>query len=522
MYPERCKACEKKGIFKIVPKESTFKKVQTITLQELPEAVPTGLLPRRFKVELEERLAESVKPGTRVKIVGVLNARQRKKKDPNKSLVLYMTTNSVDDEEKDTALMSIDQEDIEKFMKMATMPNHLERVANSIAPSIYGYQPIKKALALQQCEGVSKTIHGRRRRGQIHVLMAGDPGVGKSVILGFISDLNPRGISISGRGSTVAGLTATVTKEEGTGEWILMAGAMVLADGGIVCADEVEKMRKEDREAMHPAMSIQKLAINKAGINVVLNTRCSVLAAGNPKGGRWNSYKIFTENINLPPTLITRFDLIFVLKSDRTVEDEMEVARYVSKIHRDPSSVKAPIPYETLRKFFAYARTLKPNIGDGALGKLEEFYEKMYKAGLDANSLMITMRQMEGLIRLTEASAKLHLREVATVDDAFNAIQAVHYSLVNTGIDPETGEIDLDIYHSGIPKSLRSKLIRIVEVVGNLSKENLSGEWVDEDLLLDWLGENWKVKQAEAKRILEIAEQEGQIFSPKPKRWKKT
>jgi len=281
-------------------------------------------------------------------------------------------------------------------------------------------------------------------------------------------------------------------------------------------------MRKEDQESMHGAMSIQRLPINKAGINVVLNTRCSVLAAGNPKGGRWNAYKIFTENIKLPPTLISRFDLIFVLKSDLTVEDEMEIVKYISKIHRDPESVSAPVSYDDLRKFFAYVRTLKPKISEEALGKLEEFYQRMYQASLEANSIMITKRQMEGLIRLTEASAKLHLREVATVDDAFNAIQAVHYSLVNTGIDPETGEIDLDIYHSGIPKSLRSKLIRIVEVVGNLSKENLSGEWVDEDLLLDWLGENWKVKQAEAKRILEIAEQEGQIFSPKPKRWKKT
>lgn len=508
--------------FGIDAKSTEFVKHQNISIQELPDKVPSGRLPRTFKLVLEESLTDVAKPGERIEAIGIIEAAQSKKNDPNPTMSLRMKVNHIEKNEDINQDITLTEGDIVTLREKAKSLDHLKNVASSIAPRLHGLETEKQALALQQCEGNTLVIQGEHVRGQSHILLAGDPGQGKSKLVSFMASTHPRGIKVTGKGATAAGLTAAVVRDEETGEWTLMAGAMVLADKGLVCADEFEKMRSEDRAAMHPAMSDQRIPINKAGINVELNTRCSVLAACNPKLGQWNDHATLTGNIKLPITLISRFDLIFVMKNDRTIAEEMARVDHVLDIRSNPEGIDPPFNHEELRKLFAYARTLKPKLTTSVMAELRKFYEEMAKAAMVANDIMITLRQLEGLIRLTEASAKLHLREETTIRDARNAIRILNESLLQSGVDPATGNIDVGMLTTGIPKSVREKLIRLVDVVRELTKSSITGDYVAGEVLTDWLESHWVIDKNEIVKLLQTARQEGVVMCPKPGCWRVT
>jgi len=518
MKPEKCpentgrsNGCRNTKDFEIVPKLTEYKRVQSIKIQETPDQTPIGLLPKSIEVELEGDLCDVIQPGTRVVLLGWLKGRLFKKNDVNPVIDIYFYTNNAILKDNGDYSQEVTDEDIRRFHELVEREDFDDLLIRSTVPHLYGLKGIKKFMNLQQVGGVEKTIGEARKRGSIHGLLAGDPGEGKSDCLVWQSRLNTRGINVSGGGASGVGLTASVVKDPETSQWTLMAGAFVLADRGHVSVDEGEKMKNEDREHIHPAMEQQEININKAGINQPLPTRCSVLMAVNPDSGQWLEYQSFQENVSkIPIPLISRFDCIFILKNDREVEEEMVKADYILSLHRT-ESLGDVIDEDVLKKFYVYARQQKPVLTDEAESRLRELYKTLYSGSKQQNIIMITPRQLEGLIRLSEASAKLHLRDKVLLEDAEYAIDVMKASLLQSAIDSSTGSINIGKLYSGGDgaKERREALPRIVK---QMSDENLDGDWVHEDDLRKYLMELWRIEELEATSLLHQAEKAKIIF----------
>ncbi len=295
-----------------------------------------------------------------------------------------------------------------------------------------------------------------------------------SQILQYVARIAPRGIYTTGKGSSAAGLTAAVVRDKQTGEYFLEAGAMVLADGGVVCIDEIDKMREEDRVAIHEAMEQGTVSIAKAGIVARLNARTSVLAAGNPKRGRYIPTLSLSENINLPVTILSRFDLIFVLKDVAELEWDRSLVKYVLKIHETFAKTEPEIPPDLLRKYIAYARKyVKPKLTEEAERLIMEYYIELRKKSAENPELplAITTRQLEALIRLAEAHAKMALKDRVEAEDAAEAIRLMNTVLEKVGMDVETGALDIDTIMVGKPKSLREKEIAVLDLIRDLASQ---------------------------------------------------
>ena len=307
-------ACDRRGPFKLLLDRSRFVDAQNVRVQESPEELRGGEQPQTLDVQLEDDLTGMIYPGDRIVVNGALRSYQRTTQTGKSTYFdLFLEGNSIEMMEQEFEEIDIKAEDERLIRELSTDPQIYENVRKSIAPSIYGYDEVKEALALQLFSGVSKGLpDGTRIRGDIHILLVGDPGIAKSQLLRYISKLSPRGIYTSGKSSTSAGLTATAVKDElGDGRWSIEAGALVLADKGIACIDEMDKMRSEDRSALHEAMEQQTISVAKAGVMATLKSRCALLAAANPKFGRFDKYEGIAQQINLSPALMSRFDLIF-------------------------------------------------------------------------------------------------------------------------------------------------------------------------------------------------------------------
>jgi DNA replicative helicase MCM subunit Mcm2 (Cdc46/Mcm family) len=291
---------------------------------------------------------------------------------------------------------------------------------------------------------------------------------------------------------------------------------MILADLGTVCADEFDKMRKEDRGAMHDAMEEQVVRVDKGGFHATMNSRCALLAACNPYGGQWNTSQTLIENIkNFPPTLVTRFDLIWIMINNRTVEEEMLRVRHVLKNRFHPGESKPPIDLETMRRLFAYARTITPHVDAEAEARIEEFYESVLQAGKSSGSTLMTMRMLEGIARLTEASAKLHLREVATVEDAELVIGLVRESLLQSGIDPVTGLVDASLLETGVSQNLRTRLDTYLDTLKKIQDMSIDHWAREEDVEAALVAKGFTPK--EVGKIRDVLMRDGMILFPKPR-----
>lgn len=354
----------------VVHEKCQFVDQQILKLQEAPDQVPVGELPRHVLISADRYLTNRVVPGTRCTIMGIFSIFQNKasKSSSTTSAVAIRTPylravgiySDVDHSAKGNAIFSEEEE--QEFLEMSRRPDLYEVFANCIAPSIYGNQDIKKAIACLLLGGSKKILpDGMKLRGDINVLLLGDPGTAKSQLLKFVEKVAPVAIYTSGKGSSAAGLTASVQRDHTTREFYLEGGAMVLADGGVVCIDEFDKMRDEDRVAIHEAMEQQTISIAKAGITTILNARTSVLAAANPIFGRYDDLKTPGENIDFQTTILSRFDMIFIVRDDHDRGRDETIARHVMGIHMGgrgiEEQVEAEIPVDKMKRYINYCKS---------------------------------------------------------------------------------------------------------------------------------------------------------------------
>lgn len=433
--------------FLILGDSCSYVDVQKSRLQENPEFIPTGEMPRHIDLSFERYLS-GVKPGSTANVVGVYQTYQRKAKgrdkDQGKDIgvrvgyirVLGFSTMDKSNE----SVYQFSPEEVEDILKMSTMPNLYKSIAQSIAPTIFGNDDIKKAIACMLFGGSRKHLpDGMRLRGDVNVLLIGDPSLGKSQFLKMAHKMAPVSVYTSGKGSSAAGLTASVIRDTTTGDFRLEGGALVLADGGLVCIDEFDKMREEDRVAIHEAMEQQTISIAKAGITTILNSRTSVLAAANPRFGRYDDMKDPVENIDFQTTILSRFDMIFILRDIRNMRKDVMLAKHVINVHRKKAIAAVPgestISSEKLKKYVAYARQHhKPRLSKEAAEVLKNRYVTMRnmmaqrKKELGKTVIPITVRQLEAIIRLSESLAKMELADQANVDHVKEALRLFQVS----------------------------------------------------------------------------------------------
>jgi replicative DNA helicase Mcm len=521
--PQKCLACDNRKGFELVPKESVFIDSQNVSIQERPEDLPPGQLPRSIHVELKDDLVDLARPGDRITLTGFIKLLSLYGRGGElRTFDIQVDASYTEISGREMDLMEISPEDEEAILEVANDPWVFQKLMGSIAPSIYGYEHIKESILYLLFGGVLKERPDMRIRGDVNVLLVGDPGTAKSQMLNFASKAAPRGLMTTGRGSTAAGLTAAVVKEGGTGSFVLEAGALVLADKGVCCIDEIDKMRDEDRGAIHPAMEQQVVPIAKGGIVATLNSRTSILAAANPSLGRYNPYQTIAQNITLPVTILSRFDLIWILKDQPDSQLDADIAEHILGLHRVLTSVEAPLSMELLKKYISYAKKVKPIITDDVIERFKDFYVKMRNASIEggeAAAIAITARQLEGLVRLAEARARAHLRAEISVEDAEAAINLMRKSLEQVGIDVKTGQIDIDILYSGKPRSLQNQLQKLLQVISEM--ERVSGSVRDDDLY-EALQSDHGIGRAEAARLIGVLMKDGTIYSPRPGYYKRT
>ncbi|KAF4581844.1 DNA replication licensing factor mcm5 [Ophiocordyceps camponoti-floridani] len=423
---------------------SKFVDQQIIKLQEAPDQVPVGELPRHVLITADRYLTNRVVPGSRCTIMGVFSIYQSKASKTSSTdggvaiRTPYLRAVGIQTDTDKTARggATYTEEEEQEFLEMSRRPDLYNIMADCIAPSIYGNRDIKKAILCLLLGGSKKILpDGMRLRGDINVLLLGDPGTAKSQLLKFVERAAPISIYTSGKGSSAAGLTASVQRDQSTREFYLEGGAMVLADGGVVCIDEFDKMRDDDRVAIHEAMEQQTISIAKAGITTILNARTSVLAAANPIFGRYDDMKTPGENIDFQTTILSRFDMIFIVKDEHTREKDERIARHVMGIHIGgrgaEEAAEAEIPVDKMRRYVTYCRTrCAPRLSKEASEKLSSNFvairRQVHAAELEANarsSIPITVRQLEAIIRITESLAKLQLSPVATEDHVDEAMR---------------------------------------------------------------------------------------------------
>lgn len=507
--PSLCTECGGRS-FRLLQEESKYIDTQTCRIQEPLENLSGGTEPKQMLIVLEDDLVDCLNPGDSVRITGTLKTFREERSGKFKN---YIYANHIEQLEQEFEELQISEEDEEKIIELSKDPHIYEKIIKSTAPSIKGYRDVKEAIALQLFGGAAKELEDKTRlRGDIHILIVGDPGIGKSQMLKYVSKLAPRSIYTSGKGTTGAGLTAAAVRDE-LGGWSLEAGALVLGDQGNVCVDELDKMRSEDRSALHEALEQQTISIAKAGIMATLNSRCSVLAAANPKFGRFDRYKSVAEQINLPSPILSRFDLTFVIEDKPDIENDRELAQHILKIHQE-DSIAYEIEPDLLRKYIAYARkNISPKLTDKANKVLEEFYVSMRSSAVDEDSpVPITARQLEAIIRLAEASAKIRLKEYVDSEDAEKAVKLQKACLREVGYDPETGKIDIDKVEGRTPKSERDKLQRVVDEI-----KNLQDEYSDQapiNVLTSNLIDQYELSEEKIERIIKQLKNKGVIFEP--------
>jgi len=521
--PQKCIACDNRKGFELVPRESLFIDSQNVAIQERPEDLPPGQLPRSVHVELKDDLVDIARPGDRITLTGFIRLLPKYGRGGElRTFDIQVDSSYLEISGREMELMEISPEDEEAIQEIARDPWVFQKIMASMAPSIYGYDHIKEAILYLLFGGVLKERPDMRIRGDVNVLLVGDPGTAKSQMLNFASKAAPRGLMTTGRGSTAAGLTAAVVKEGGTGSFVLEAGALVLADKGVCCIDEIDKMRDEDRGAIHPAMEQQVVPIAKGGIVATLNSRTSILAAANPSLGRYNPYQTIAQNITLPVTILSRFDLIWILKDQPDSQMDADVAQHILGLHRMLTSSEPPLDMEFLKKYISYAKNIRPVITDEVIERFSDFYVKMRNAsveGGEAAAIAITARQLESLVRLAEARARAHLRTEITVEDAEAVINLMTKSLEQVGVDVQTGQIDIDILYSGKPRSLQNQLQKLLQALNEM--ERVSGSVRDDDLY-DALQSDHGIGRAEAARLIGVLMKDGTIYSPRPGYYKRT
>ena len=488
---ETCKCAE----FKLRENLSQFIDSQKVEIQEYPEDLPPGAQPERLTAYFESSLAHKIQPGDRVAIVGIIKPKSQFQGRRQKSeFDIYLYAHSIDEKIGEDEDIEPTASELMEIKELALQEDVAERIRDSISPTIFGMELEKRAIALQQFGGVTKDLpDGTRIRGDIHMLMMGDPGLAKSQLLRSASRIAPRGVMATGKSTSAAGLTAAAVRDEfGEGRWSLEAGTLVLASGGIACIDEIDKMSEEDRSSMHEAMEQQTISIAKAGINAQLKSKCSVLAAANPKRSRFDMTMPLPPQVNMPVSLLSRFDIFFIITDTPNPERDNLLADRILESHRagevltpgeeiDESqlavrSLEGPINSRLLKLYIGYAKQLRPVMTSEAQYKIKEYYtglRRRYHNVDDQDKTMpITPRQLESIIRLAEAEAKMYLSESVDVKHADRAID-----LMNLFLSVTLGG-DVDFAFFGADASQRKKdtdpRMRVLSIIDEQGKEGVS------------------------------------------------
>lgn len=522
-----CPQCKRRSL-KQDNAESHFTNLQKIAVQDPLEKLKGSTPTWQLEVWLEDDLVNTVIPGDRIEITGILRIKPRRNSKGREDKLLYtmlFDAISIQHKQKEFAELEISQDEEETIRQLGKDPAIFDKIAKSIAPSIFGYDEIKKALTLALFGGTpdKRLIDGAQIRGDIHMLLIGDPGSAKTRLLQAVTALVPKGIYISGKSSTSAGLTASAEKDEfSEGGWTLKAGALVLGSGGEVSIDEFDKITDEDKSALLEAMESQTISVAKAGIVARFNTKTSVLAAANPKYGRFDPNAYPADQFDIPPTLLSRFDLIFPIKDILDEEKDKQIARHILMQHGAAGAQIAeisgyeqveapPIDQEMLRKYVAYAkRNVRPRLEAEASKRISDYYVELRKIGMKQGATPITPRQIEGLIRLAEASAKSRLSNVIELKDADLAISLFEYMLNTLAVD-RGGRKDIDALLTGMPREKVNKINILMAIVKKLEETDGSAKIVS---ILEE-AEKQGMDRATTTRYISELERSGDIFSPK-------
>ena len=511
----------------IVAEESRFIDFQIVRLQELPEDLPPGQLPHYVNVSMKQDLVDYARPGDRIILTGIVRIEQERvfgvKQSESALYRLRMDGNNIEfiggrgiKGSRRTEREEISPDEQKIIRTLSKNPDIYNRLIASFAPHIRGHELFKEAILLLIVGSTQRALSdGSKVRGDINVFLVGDPGTAKSEMLKFCARIAPRGLYTSGRGSTAAGLTAAVVRDA-SGIFMLEAGAVVLGDQGLVCIDEFDKMRPEDRSALHEVMEQQSASIAKGGIVATLNARTSILAAANPMFGKYDPFKNLTENVNLPIPLLTRFDLIFVVRDIPHKEKDRQIAQHILSQHgTSGTDTTSLIDVDILTKYLAYAKQNDPVLTKEAENKIMEFYLKMRSVEGEDKEKMITItpRQLEGLIRLSTARARILLKNQVEEDDADRAIYLFNEMLKNAGIDVNTGKIDIGVLQ-GRPRSEVSKLATFMEILKSLEGEPQSP--VLEQTFVDELVKSEKFNEEEARNYIRRMVRDATIYESKP------
>ncbi|KAG0170488.1 MCM DNA helicase complex subunit [Apophysomyces sp. BC1034] len=446
-----CKNCQSKGPFNVNMEQTVYRNYQKLTVQESPGTVPPGRLPRHREIICLWDLIDQAKPGEEIEVIGVYRNNFDASLSSKNGFPVFATiieANHINKKEDMFAAYRLTEDDRRQIVAMGRDKRIGKKIMKSIAPSIYGHDDIKRAIALSLFSGVPKNIQGKHMiRGDINILMLGDPGTAKSQFLKYIEKTAHRAVYTTGQGASAVGLTASVHKDPVTREWTLEGGALVLADKGVCLIDEFDKMNDQDRTSIHEAMEQQSISISKAGIITTLQARCSVVAAANPIRGRYNSSIPFSQNVELTEPILSRFDVLCVVKDIVDPQTDHLLATNVigSHIRSHPSQSDAArntveslesdpdiIPQDLLRKYIMYAREkMQPKLQQVDEDKLSRLYSELRRESLASGSIPITVRHLESMIRLAEANAKMHLRDYVRSDDVDLAIKVTLDSFIS-------------------------------------------------------------------------------------------